>query len=974
MAGTSYTRQSTFDDGDVVTAALFNNEYNKLLNAFVYASTGTTGHQHDGGAGEGGNIEIIGDQDFLNKLVVDTSNNRWGFFVQVSSSAVEQIRIQDGAIVPVTDNDIDLGTSSLEFKDGYFDGTIHVDTLDVDANATIAGTLGVTGIATVGGLTVGSAALNEVELEILDGATVTTAELNILDGVTSTAAELNILDGVTSTAAELNLLDGVTATTTELNLIDGVTSTTAELNILDGVTSTAAELNTLDGVTAVVGELNALDIGSTAIGTAVASKAVILDSNKDYTGIRNLTIAGDLTISGDDLIMGTNTAGMLLVADGTNFNPTAVSSLSEISTVANDDVFIAIDTSGGGLKRLTRSAIVSGLAASSALSNVVEDTTPQLGGNLDVNGKDLITLSNATIDLAPHGTGTVVVRGNTNSGAIVLNCESNSHGQKIYGQPHSAQVTNTLMLPAGADSTLLSRVSIDTLTNKTLTSPKINEDVAVTSTATEINILDGVTSTTAELNILDGVTSTAAELNILDGVTSTAAELNILDGVTSTATELNLLDGVTSTTAELNILDGVTSTFTELNLLDGVTSTTAELNALDGITAVVGELNALDIGSTAVGTAVASKAVILDSNKDYTGIRNLTISGELDAATLDISGAVDIAGNSVLASVDVTALATAATFEPDGDTAAGDNAAIGYTAAEGLILTGQGSTGDVTIKNDADALVAHVPTGTTGVNFAGDVIVPDGDLILGSTAVTSTAAELNILDGVTSTAAELNILDGVTSTAAELNILDGVTSTAAELNILDGVTATATELNQVDGVVVKTAGKETIWVPSSAMSPTTSNGCAALAVVETTSGRPDMVVLDFDKDSDEFAQFSVAFPKSYNLGTVTFQVFWAGIAATSDCDWSVDAVAMNDNQTIDVAFGTAVVVTDNAQGAVEELLVSAESGALTIAGTPADNDLCFFRIGRDVSGDAMDGDARLLGIKIFFTTDLANDG
>jgi hypothetical protein len=158
------------------------------------------------------------------------------------------------------------------------------------------------------------------------------------------------------------------------------------------------------------------------------------------------------------------------------------------------------------------------------------------------------------------------------------------------------------------------------------------------------------------------------------------------------------------------------------------------------------------------------------------------------------------------------------------------------------------------------------------------------------------------------------------------------------------------------------------------MSPTTSNPCSDLTIVETTSGRPDMIVLDFNKDADEFAQFSVAFPKSWNLGTVTFQVFWAGIAATTDCDWSVDAVAMNDNETIDVAFGTAVVVTDNAQGAVEELLVSAESGALTIAGTPADNDLCFFRIGRDVSGDAMNGDARLLGIKIFFTTDLANDG
>ena len=148
-------------------------------------------------------------------------------------------------------------------------------------------------------------------------------------------------------------------------------------------------------------------------------------------------------------------------------------------------------------------------------------------------------------------------------------------------------------------SNLVTDSSTDTLTNKTLTSPKINEDVAVTSTATELNLLDGVTSTTAELNILDGVTSTAVELNILDGVTSTTAELNILDGVTSTAAELNILDGVTSTTAELNILDGVTSTATELNILDGVTATTAELNYLD---------------LTTLGSTAASKVVSADAN------------------------------------------------------------------------------------------------------------------------------------------------------------------------------------------------------------------------------------------------------------------------------------------------------------------------------------------------------------------------
>ena len=175
------------------------------------------------------------------------------------------------------------------------------------------------------------------------------------------------------------------------------------------------------------------------------------------------------------------------------------------------------------------------------------------------------------------------------------------------------------------------------------------------------------------------------------------------------------------------------------------------------------------------------------------------------------------------------------------------------------------------------------------------------------------------------------------------------------------------------GLPVKVAGRESMWIPSLAMKPTVSNGCANHASVETTSGRPDMIVLDFDKDADEFAQFQIAFPKSWDEGTITFQVYWAGIAATTNCVWTLQGVAISDNETIDVVYGTAVAVDDAAQGAVEELLVSAESGAVTIAGTPAVGDICYFRIGRDISEDNMAGDSRLLGIKLFFNTDAKND-
>lgn len=578
------------------------------------------------------------------------------------------------------------------------------------------------------------------ELNILDGVTSTAAELNILDGVTSTTAELNILDGVTSTTAELNILDGVTSTTAELNLVDGssagtivnsksviygssgevnattlqiagssVTSTAAELNLLDGVTSTTAELNILDGVTSTAGEINLLD-GSTA-GTVVNSKAVIYGSSGEVKGTTFQTA--------------TNTSGNLLIANGTGFASTAVGDLSEISTVADDDVLIAVDTSGGGLKKLTKSTLVAGLSGSSGISNVVEDTTPQLGGNLDTNSHNIliddahfiadengneqiifqttasavneIEITNAAtgngvqiastggdtnidLKLTPKGTGQVVIDGNVgietglidlkNGGTasqIKFYCETgNQHAQTLQGAPHSAAANNTLVLPA-TGSNLVSDTATQTLTNKTLTSPKINEDVAVSATATELNVLDGITSTTAELNILDGVTSTTAELNILDGVTSTAAELNILDGVTSTAAELNILDGVTSTAAELNILDGVTSTTAELNYLD----------------------------ITTLGTSEASKAVTADSGAKVKFIGTTSVAEMIEKVTTQTSTTGTINFDFLTQAVEFYTANQGANrtinFRGDGSTALNAVMAVGESMTAAILMTQSGS-------------------------------------------------------------------------------------------------------------------------------------------------------------------------------------------------------------------------------------------------------------------------------------------
>ena len=175
------------------------------------------------------------------------------------------------------------------------------------------------------------------------------------------------------------------------------------------------------------------------------------------------------------------------------------------------------------------------------------------------------------------------------------------------------------------------------------------------------------------------------------------------------------------------------------------------------------------------------------------------------------------------------------------------------------------------------------------------------------------------------------------------------------------------------GLPVKVAGKESMWIPSLAMNPTFDNGCAAHAIVGTTAGRPDMIVLDFDKDADEFAQFQIAFPKSWDEDDVTYQVYWSGISATTNVSWTLQGVAISNGGDIDVVYGDATAVVDATTADVEIAHVTAESSAVEIAGSPAEGDLCYFRFGRDISAGNMAGDARLHGIKLFFNTNAKND-
>jgi len=259
---------------------------------------------------------------------------------------------------------------------------------------------------------------------------------------------------------------------------------------------------------------------------------------------------------------------------------------------------------------------------------------------------------------------------------------------------------------------------------------------------------------------------------------------------------------------------------------------------------------------------------------------------------------------------------------------------------------------DIVSTSNAD--ISIIPNGTGDVNLGADT-VQVGDLNADATITTQGTGDLI-----------LNTNNGTSS--GSITIADGA---SGNINLAPNGSGQV----QAGGTVMKVAGTETIFIPSVAMYSTETNG-ADSQTVETTATRPDLKFLDYDASTIEYAQFAIAMPKSWNLGTITYQVFWSpSNTDTGNVLWDLQAVGVADDATADIAFGTAIETTDAGGGAVEDVLVGPVSGAMTVAGTPADDEYTFFQLYRNASdgSDTFTGDARLLGIKLFYTSDAAND-
>lgn len=353
MAG--YTRQSTYTDGDIIQASDSNDEFDQILAAF----DASTGHAHDGTAAEGPVIKLIGDAGLatpLNKVEIDTANARMGFYINVSSSAVEQVRIQDGVIVPVTNNDIDLGSSSLKFKDGYFAGN-----LSVDGNITLGGNI-----------TIGDADTDNINLNAEINSHVIPNTDNTFDLGSVTKEWRNLyVDGTAN-------IDSLVADTADINggTIDGTT--------IGGTTPAAADFTTMDttgnatvggtlGVTGAATLSSTLDVtGVTTLGTANVTTGNITAVNSTTVDTTNIEVTNIKAKDGTASATIANTTGVLTVAS-------AVLTTADINGGTADSVVI-----GGGTP------------AAGTFTTLAATGNTTLTGNLTVNGNT--TLGNAATD------------------------------------------------------------------------------------------------------------------------------------------------------------------------------------------------------------------------------------------------------------------------------------------------------------------------------------------------------------------------------------------------------------------------------------------------------------------------------------------------------------------------------------------------------------------------------------------------
>ena len=517
MAGTSYTRQSTITDGNLITASIFNNEYNQLLNAFAYATSSTTGHQHDGSAGQGGNIAKIGDQDFKNKVVISATNNRVEFYSEVSNSPVEQVRIQDGLITPVTDSDVDLGTTSVRFKDAF------VDSVTITNNIVVGGTVDGRDVATDG---------------------------TKLDGIeaSATADQTNAeIRTAVEAATDSNVFTD--ADHTKLNAIEASADVTDTANVTAAGALMDSEVTNLAQVKA----FDSSDYATAAQGTLAAN--ALPKAGGAMTG----AITTNSTFDGRDVATdGTKLDGIEASADVTDAtNVTAAGALmdSEVTNLAQVKAFDSSDYA----------TAAQGTLAAAALPKSGGAMTGAITTNSTFDGVDIATRDGVLSSTTTTANAALPKAGGTMSGAIAMGTSKITGA----GNPTAAQdVATKAYVDAnvggeGGTETLQQTLTIG---NTTTTDTKIQfRDTGIYINSSADGQLDIVADTEIQ------IAATTVDLNGVLDVSGNIVVAGTVDGV-DIATRDGVLSSTTTTAGAALPKSGgaMTGAITTNSTFDGV--------------------------------------------------------------------------------------------------------------------------------------------------------------------------------------------------------------------------------------------------------------------------------------------------------------------------------------------------------------------------------------------------------------------
>ena len=725
MAG--YTRQSTADivATSVVRAAPINSEYNKLRDAFTHSTSGTTGHKHDGTSDEGSYVPLIADIDKKNHISVDQTNNRHGVFVEVSTNPVEQVRFQDGLIVPVTDNDIDLGTSSVEYKNVYVDGTAFIDTVSIGDN---------------------------------DYTTITNNEYDVSSGnLTFDVAGDIVLD---ADGGDVTLKDGGTAYAT-------FTNTSGNLILKSGTTTAV----TFAGANADLA--GTLDVtGATVLDStlAVAGTGTVTGT---FTASNNAAVGGNLSVTGNTTLGNAASDTVTITADvASHIIPSADSTytlgdssnywshayLDAITTTGAVTIGTTLDMTSGQINNLANPSANQDAATKAYVDTEVAalvdsapgalDTLNELAAAIGDDASFSTTITNSIATKLP-------LAGGTMSGVIAMG---------------SNKITGLASPTATGDA--VNKSYVDTVVGEA--------DTASASAAAAVAALDsfddrylGAKSSAPSVDndgdaLITGALYFNSTTNVMNVRTSAGGWTAAGSNVNGTSSRENFIVGTNSTNSAGASYSGSTTSF----------PVAYDAPYVDVYLNGVKLINGTDVTVTSGTAVVLASAAASGDSLSAVGYGTFTLSDHYTKSVSDNKYAT-------IASPTFTGTASFS----DGNITNVGNIALDSLTADGSTIT---ITGNTTFADGAyDFDIASHDT--------------SNGLKLGGTLVTSTAAELNILDGVTSTTAELNILDGVTATATELNLIDGVTSTTAELNLVDGSSAGTIVNNKA--VVYSAAGQ-----------------------------------------------------------------------------------------------------------------------------------------------------------------------